>query len=64
MYGRGPGSLVGVLLWTLTALPALGWIGDDADAGFFSFPSLLADRDPIPLALAASAASAPDPPAG
>jgi hypothetical protein len=50
-----------VLLWTLTALPASGWIGDDAAEGFFSSPILLADRVPIPLALAASA---PDPPAG
>jgi hypothetical protein len=64
MHGRGPGWLVGVLLWTLTALPALGWIGDDAADGFFSFPTPLADRVPIPLAPAASAASAPDPPAG
>jgi hypothetical protein len=52
MHGRGPGS---------TALPAFGWIGDDAADGFF--PSLipLAARVPIPLT---PAAPAPDPPAG
>jgi hypothetical protein len=61
MHGRGPGWLVLVLPWTLTALPAFGWIGDDAAEGFFSSPIPLAARIPIPLALAASA---PDPPAG
>jgi hypothetical protein len=52
MHGRGPG---------LTALPAFGWIGEDAAEGFFSSPILLAARVPIPLA---PAAPAPDPPAG
>jgi hypothetical protein len=67
MHGRGPGRwLVLVLLGTLTALPALGWIGSpratggngvhDAAGLFFSLTSPAA----VPVS-PAPAAPAPEP---